>query len=371
MAKEIKKLSGRLKITPIRKTTVLEISYSDRTPTAAQQVLQEMQRAYLDKHLKVLRPAGASKVFSDQASYYDARLTDAEQKLADLEIANNVVSLASEKESVGKDLDATRTALLQENAGAEAQRAQLAALRNELRTVPERIPTTSRSSSNYYALQQVTGVLVDLENKRTVLLTRYQPTDRLVGEVDQEIANTRAEIKHLQSEPNAENDSDVSTIWTQLQQQLKGGQVALAAGLAKTKALQAQALGLEARVNQLQNVGVVDNKLQREVTELRDGQRLYADKRDSELLEDVLDHAKVGNVAVAMEPSFSQLPVSPRIGLNLGLGLVTAIMLCIAVLFASNRTAGRSTPLPNSKPPLASEFSQPYPSSPRCYWRQI
>ncbi len=339
MAKEIRKMSGRLKITPVRKTPVIDVTYRDVTPEAAQQVLQEVQRADLEKHLKVLRPSGTSKVFSDLAHAYDERLASAERQLASFQIQNKFLSLSGEKDSLSKDHDATRSALLQEQTALATDLAQVAALHSALQKTPSRIPTTARETANSYSMQQVTGVLVDLVNKRTQMLTRYQPTDRLVTELDKQIADTDARLQKLRNDPTVEKDTDNNPVWLQTQEQLASANVAAAASMAKTRALAGQLTKIEDRMNQLGNITADNDHLERTVEALKENQKLYSDKLDSEMLEDELDRDKLGNIAVAMEPTYSRYPVSPKIPLNMALGFLTATALCGMFLFMieSNR----------------------------------
>jgi len=341
MAKEMQKMQGRLKVIPIKKTPVIEVSYRDASPEAAQKVLGEIQRADLEKHLKVLRPSGTTQVFSDLAHNYNDRLAKAEKDLSAFQIKNSLLSLPDEEASLSRDRDATRSALLAEQANLSSGKAQVAALQIALARTPERIPTTARESSNSYSIQQVTGVLVDLTNRRTQILTRYQPTDRLVTELDKQIADTNARLQSLKSEPSYERDSDNNPIFLQTQQQLAAANIAVAASQVRAKTLSAQLDQIGQRMKHLADISGDNDRLARNVEELKESQRLYADRLNSELVEDILDKDKLGNIAVAMEPTFSRHAVSPRVPLNIALGLLTAVALCGMLLFIIE--ANRST----------------------------
>ena len=49
-----------------------------------------------------------------------------------------------------------------------------------------------RNSDNPQLLEQLKSTLLNLELKRTDLLTKYEPTYRLVQEVDQQIADAKS-----------------------------------------------------------------------------------------------------------------------------------------------------------------------------------
>jgi len=346
MAKLVKKLDSRLKLTPVRKTSVLEVSYSDKDPRLAQQVLAEIQAAYLDKHLRVLRPEGTQLLFENRAKDTNQQLMNTQQQLVAFQLANHVVSIPAETEELTKQLNSLSEDIVAEQTTQATVQAQQKSLHRLMDAggatapkVPERVISSSKSTTNFYATQQISAQLVDLKNKRIQLLTRFVPTDPLVVEVDRQIASTVAEINQLKQDPNVEQDMDINPVWNQLQQQLRGTEVALAGSVARLSSLREHEAAVVARLTQLKSISVENDRLDRQLGELRETEQLYAQKSEHERLEDVLDRDKVGNIAVAMEPTYSVYPVSPKVFTTLVLGFITAIFLCcsVLVLLESNR----------------------------------
>src|ERR1035437_1124039 len=58
VAKAVRKLSGDLKIEPLRKTNVISVGYQARDPEMAARVLKALAAAYMEKHLEVHRSSG-------------------------------------------------------------------------------------------------------------------------------------------------------------------------------------------------------------------------------------------------------------------------------------------------------------------------
>src|SRR5260370_21602044 len=56
----VNRLTKDLVITPVRKANVITISYSSNSPQASTSVLRKLGELYLDKHLKLNPPPGAS-----------------------------------------------------------------------------------------------------------------------------------------------------------------------------------------------------------------------------------------------------------------------------------------------------------------------
>src|ERR1700688_2479989 len=70
-----KKLAGRLKVEPIRKTTLIAVSYDSSDPQRSARVLRSLATSYLEKHIEVHRPAG-------QLHFFDQQTMESRQKLA-------------------------------------------------------------------------------------------------------------------------------------------------------------------------------------------------------------------------------------------------------------------------------------------------
>src|SRR4030095_12448711 len=96
--KAVAALSKELTVTPVRKANIISISYSSGSPQMAAAVLKKLGELYLEKHLKLNHPAGASDFFKDKADEYEAQLKAAEQKLTEFQQSNNLVGLGQQKD---------------------------------------------------------------------------------------------------------------------------------------------------------------------------------------------------------------------------------------------------------------------------------
>ncbi len=67
-------------------------------------------------------------------------------------------------------------------------------LESKLKSLPERTLTVIRNSDNPQLTEKMKSKLLELQLKRTELLTKFQPSYRLVQEIDQQIAETRTSI---------------------------------------------------------------------------------------------------------------------------------------------------------------------------------
>ncbi len=75
--------------------------------------------------------------------------------------------------------------------------------RLQLQSIKPRMTTVVRNSDNPQLLEQLKSTLLNLELKRTELLTKYEPTYPLVQEVDQQIADAKRAISARREQTNS------------------------------------------------------------------------------------------------------------------------------------------------------------------------
>src|SRR6476469_2479715 len=72
----VNRLNKDLNINPVRKANIITVSYSSGSPQMTAAVLKKLGDLYLEKHLKLNHPAGASDFFKDKAEEYEAQLKE-------------------------------------------------------------------------------------------------------------------------------------------------------------------------------------------------------------------------------------------------------------------------------------------------------
>src|SRR4029078_3166370 len=90
------------------------------------------------------------------------------------------------------------------------------------------VPTQSRSLPNQYSQERLGTMLVELRNKRTQLLTKFQPEDRMVKEIAQQIKDTSAALEESKQSSNVEQSSDINPLRQLLETELAKARLELA-----------------------------------------------------------------------------------------------------------------------------------------------
>jgi uncharacterized protein involved in exopolysaccharide biosynthesis len=330
----VRKLQRDLKITPVRKANVIEISYSATSPERAASVLRELLKGYLDAHLNVHRSAGTEEFFRGQTASYEAQLHDAENRVSDFRRRNNLTSIAEQKEIVSRKVAESESALREADAALAETATRVRELRDQLAAQDRRIVTQSRSLPNQYSVERLNTMLAELENRRTEALMKFRPDDRVVVEIEDEIANTKAALDRASKMVSVEQASDVNPLRRDLESELAHTAIQ-EAGLRSRRASLAGTLAFyRANLAQLEGATIEYDTLERNVKEAEENYLLYARKEEEARIADSLDQQKIANVAVAESPVVPHLP-STKTGLNLALGLLLAAFVSLGAAFGA------------------------------------
>ncbi len=199
-----KRLAKDLVITPVKKANIIEVKYTSRSPEKAAAVLRKLGDLYLEKHVKLHRPPGTYEFFKTQADQSEAELQNAEKRLSSFQQSMNVVSLTQQKDQTVLKLTEAKSKLLETETFLREVSDRIAKVQQQLETLAPRVVTQSRALPNQYSAERLNTLIVELQNRRTQLLTKFRSDDRLVREVDQQLKNTRAALDKASKETATE-----------------------------------------------------------------------------------------------------------------------------------------------------------------------
>lgn len=333
-AKAAQRLRGSLVVEPVKKTNLINITYSSGDPQLAAAVLKNLDDAYIKKHAEVNRPAGQFKFFDQEAERYKKELADAEGQLSTFAAQNGGVAPLLAR-------DQTLTRLTEFTATLSQTRADMAATEQKIRTLeaqsgamPPKITTSQTQTDDAQVLQQLKTMLMNLELKRTELLTKYQPTYPLVTEVDKQIADTRASIEKEEAKPLQQVTTGENPTYQYVSTELAKAKADYSSLQARAAATEGIIAMYKQKATELEQKGIQEQDLQRVIKTNEENYLLYQHKREEARMSDMLDQTHILNVAVAEAPAVPVLPTGSRIVfvvLGLVLGAVMSVGLALAL----------------------------------------
>jgi uncharacterized protein involved in exopolysaccharide biosynthesis len=171
---------------------------------------------------------------------------------------------------------------------------------------------------------QLKFTLLNLELKRTELLEKFEPTYRLVKEVDTQIEQTRAAIEAAEKSQLREETTNRNPTYEWVDSELAKTRSELAAQQARAEVLTRTVKSYEHQASTLDAQEAVEEDLQRQKKAQEDNYLLYQRKQEEARISSALDRSRILNVAVAQPPVVPDLPSRSRI-FTLLVGLLAAI----------------------------------------------
>jgi uncharacterized protein involved in exopolysaccharide biosynthesis len=309
VASAVRDLAHGLSVEPLRKSNLIQVNYRSRDPEEAARMLSLLSAVYLRKHTELQRPSGELRFFEQQTEESGRRLHESEQQLVKFTRANGVASAALERDIALQklgDAEAEYRQILQERAEASEK---ITALRQQIATLPPRSITQVRSADNPQLLEKLKTHLLELRFKRTELLTRFEPSYRLVQEVEREIADTRQSIVAEALTPVKDETTDRNPQYEWARMELEKAQVQWEGLQARGAAASSQILSLRSLAQQRQADSVSQLGLARATRAEEDSYFLYLRKREEARIGDALDANRILNVAIVQPPVAPALPV--------------------------------------------------------------
>jgi uncharacterized protein involved in exopolysaccharide biosynthesis len=304
----VRRLADKLDVQPVRKSRLITVSYS--SPHAAQSaaVLRSLAHAYLAKHATSGRPSGEQNFFEQQVNESRIVLQEAQEDLVNFARKQGVASAAVERDLVLQKLsDAQESELGNETAMAEVGE-RLRALQQRLLALPQRRVVEIKNADNPQLEEKLKSKLLELELQRTALMTKFQPSYRLVQQVDEQIAKAKAAIEAEELKPlrDETTQDDPEFEWAH-SEHLKN-EVELQSLQQKQAVAREQVVAYRVAAEKLEENAVAQHDLEQQVKAAEEKYLLYCNKREEARIGDALDQNGVLNVAVAQQPRVPALP---------------------------------------------------------------
>jgi uncharacterized protein involved in exopolysaccharide biosynthesis len=333
LAVATKQLREDLRVTPIKRTWLIDVSYQSQDPRTARHVLDTLTRLYLEKHLTLHRPSGIHKFFTEQTEQAKQALQAAHDRLLAFSQKNGVVSASLEREGTLQrflEFDAMRA----QAAAAQVEASQrLNAVRQELAKTPLQHVAQVRTSDDANATRDVKARILELETQRTELLQKFTPQYRGVRDIDTQLQELRTALAQAQANPLKEETLSANPTRQWLDTERARVMADSAAAQARMQAFGSTANRYREKAQKLEQQNAEERELVRHVQTAEQKYLLYSQKQEEARISDELDRTRIANVVVAQaptvdfeatrNPSLAMLPL--LIGISLLLSLAAAL----------------------------------------------
>ena len=170
----------------------------------------------------------------------------------------------------------------------------------------------AESQINQFSAERLNTMMVELQTRRTQLLTKFKPDDRLVREVDEQIRITREALEKAERKSAVEEATGLNPLRQTLETELARARVEQSAAMARRSTLTGQ-------LQQYQSAWISSSRTRRRTTisETGEGSRrqlsVYAKKREESRIADELDRQRLRTCRLPKRPrrAASNVPNRP------------------------------------------------------------
>ena len=319
--KAMLKLQKALTIEGVKKANVIAINYKHTDPKMAATVVNKLVHLFLDRHLDIHKAPHSYKFFREQSGLMKDKLRQAEMHLESFKKQHNITSLEEERSLLlGKEAD-LQAALNQTLSQIAETENRIQQLKHQLASTPKTIPQAEETEHSPYVINTLQARLMELELEEKKLLTKYTERNRLVQNVREEIQMVQAKLGEQEAKRYGKSRSGINVTYQRLQEALFRNQAELEALSAKKQTQGAQLSDYNRNLEKLNRIEVELNQLKQQVDVDRQSFRLYLTKFEESRISDAMDTEKISNVTQIQAAWPPLKPVSPKVLLNIVLGI--------------------------------------------------
>jgi uncharacterized protein involved in exopolysaccharide biosynthesis len=310
-----------LDVKGIKKSNVIEISFKHTDPETAAAVVNRLSNLFLERHLNVHKTPQSYAFFQQQSEFLKTKLNKSEARLQELKKKYEVTALDEQQSILLNQVAELRTALNETLSHVVEAEIRIQELQQYLAAVPKTIPVGEEIDHNPYLINTLETRLVELQIREKDLLTKYTEQSRLVKNVRDEIKLVHQKLVDNEKKRYGKTRSGINSTYQQLQQEFLRNKADYRALMAKSQAQRGQLANYKKDLDKFNRVETTYNQLQQDVDVDRQNYQLYLTKFEESRISDAMDSEKIAGVSL-IEPALVPLkPVSPKVFLNLVLGL--------------------------------------------------
>jgi polysaccharide biosynthesis protein PslE len=329
----VEKLEELVIVIPPRKSNIIQVRASGRSPEQAQKILQCYMDAFVDRHVKANRTDGSYEFFVDQSQHLLAELEAATAELRDAKNSTTLVSIEGEKQNVQTQATSIESAILQNERALAHSDARIAALRKALKELPPELNAETARAPNASA-DAMRSQLYTLQIQEKDASARFTSLHPQVIALRRQVAETK-KILDEQEEVRSTTTSRLSSVHLGAQTDLMAAEALAAAQRAEANSLKEQFDAVRSKIHTLNDNEIRITDLTRKTQLLDASYRTYVTNREQARIDQELATGRISNVNVVQPATLVAKPSNPRVPLILLGGLLLASVGAVCVAFAA------------------------------------
>jgi uncharacterized protein involved in exopolysaccharide biosynthesis len=255
-------------------------------------------------------------------------------------VQSGAISIENQKDLLLRRSSELQAQVTEANAVISEVTARIDQLKDATASMTPTVLAQTRSIPNQYSVERLTTMLTEMKNRRTQLLAKFQPSDRAIIEIQQEIADTVATLEAVRRDPTSEETTALNPLRESLIADLSKARVQLNGLRARRENLAREDTGLWNQTAHLERSTPEYDSLNRRFKAVEGNYQLYQTKSEEARIAEALDQEKITNVSVAQVPVVPAVPSSSSRALLLLVGLCLAGFVSVGTAVAAEFVSG-------------------------------
>ncbi|MBI4516754.1 MAG: hypothetical protein HY699_13165 [Deltaproteobacteria bacterium] len=298
-------------ITPLGKSSVIEISYAGREPEWTAKLVNELASRHVERRARLNQTLDARRFLEAQRELLATKQRQAEEALGAFYEREGITDSVPDQQAVlHTRLKDWETALVNADTELAENTARADFLANLVKQPRAAIGGAAATTRLAQAdpRQLVKSRIAELALQRSELLSKFAPTSIKVQDLDRQIAEAQ---RLLGADSTTERGlpADLGTADQGLETELAQARTQMAAVKARKDALRAHIAEARAKLDHLDQIASEHERLDKEVAAAKETFLTYVRKEEEARFSNALDESRIVNVTVA-EPA--QVPIAPE-----------------------------------------------------------
>lgn len=331
---QVQELVNRIVVESVGRSNVVLVSLTDENPAWAARFVNDLLAHHVERIATLNEQSGARSFYRRQLDILGQRWQAAREALSEFRERHGTSLLAgdeSQLRQVVARLEADRVA-------ADTQvlelRRRVEFLSEEITRHPKIIEAEARVVSNE-VVQGLEARILELEMRRSELLSRYTPTSTAIRDLDAQIEAANALLATKEQE-TTERMTAVNPSYQALEVDLVQTRASLTSAQARAAALASQIVSYREKLGHLEGSAAELERLENEVATARESYQTYQRREEEARLSSAYDES--GNVNMFITQP-AEVPVAPIGSNELGIllaGGVAGLLSGLALAFVKD-----------------------------------
>jgi len=318
-------VQGHLVVSPVRLSSVINLSYRDSDPEFAAEFLNSLIAHRMKRQTSVSVQGEAVTFYDEQSKLLADRVHAAEGALQAFYQKEGIVGGPEERKELRDRLAEVRTLRAKTDTELAEARVRVDVLSKSLATLPKEVKAKDEPGSS------VRTRVLDLMVERSKLLATYAPTSVKIIDLDRQIAEA---TQLMRDQRRLVGDAPMpNPTYSDLEKELIQAKAQLASVEARGASLQEQEQHSLEQMQKLVNGTSKLEQLEIDLDKAKEAHRTYVGKRESARFSNALDASELLNITVAEPATVPQAPVDSRRGLYTILGGVIGFLLGVVLAY--------------------------------------